>query len=108
MTRNRFTQIGIDRILLLTWLEKTAFLSLAGNEAGDIKKILQDDLQASFRSGRTDVRGSLDKTITILMRVWPVSYTHLRAHETVLDLVCRLLLEKKNNKKDIFTTIMQL
>ena len=28
----------------------------------------------------------------------PVSYTHLRAHETVLDLVCRLLLEKKKNK----------
>ena len=26
----------------------------------------------------------------------PVSYTHLRAHETVLDIVCRLLLEKKN------------
>ena len=24
-----------------------------------------------------------------------VSYTHLRAHETVLDLVCRLLLDKK-------------
>ena len=24
-----------------------------------------------------------------------VSYTHLRAHETVLDLVCRLLLQKK-------------
>ena len=28
-----------------------------------------------------------------------VSYTHLRAHETVLDLVCRLLLEKKTTKK---------
>ena len=27
-----------------------------------------------------------------------VSYTHLRAHETVLDLVCRLLLEKKTAK----------
>ena len=27
-----------------------------------------------------------------------VSYTHLRAHETVLDLVCRLLLEKKNHQ----------
>ena len=25
-----------------------------------------------------------------------VSYTHLRAHETSLHLVCRLLLEKKN------------
>src|SRR5665811_726433 len=28
------------------------------------------------------------------LREVPVSYTHLRAHETVLDLVCRLLLEK--------------
>ena len=28
-----------------------------------------------------------------------VSYTHLRAHETVLDLVCRLLLEKKKEMK---------
>ena len=27
----------------------------------------------------------------------PVSYTHLRAHETRHDLVCRLLLEKKKN-----------
>ena len=25
----------------------------------------------------------------------PVSYTHLRAHETLANLVCRLLLEKK-------------
>ena len=28
----------------------------------------------------------------------PVSYTHLRAHETVLDLVCRLLLEKQKTR----------
>ena len=33
-----------------------------------------------------------------------VSYTHLRAHETVLDLVCRLLLEKKKQKKT-YTTV---
>ena len=32
-----------------------------------------------------------------------VSYTHLRAHETVLDLVCRLLLEKK--KKNIIKNL---
>ena len=31
----------------------------------------------------------------------PVSYTHLRAHETRHDLVCRLLLEKKKKKKII-------
>src|SRR5450756_3024371 len=30
-----------------------------------------------------------------LAGVIPVSYTHLRAHETRHDLVCRLLLEKK-------------
>src|SRR5450756_1266504 len=30
--------------------------------------------------------------------VAPVSYTHLRAHETRHDLVCRLLLEKKKKK----------
>ena len=32
-----------------------------------------------------------------VLQVDPVSYTHLRAHETVLDLVCRLLLEKKKS-----------
>src|SRR5450759_4050926 len=30
-----------------------------------------------------------------LLNILPVSYTHLRAHETRHDLVCRLLLEKK-------------
>ena len=39
-----------------------------------------------------DVQGSL---------LVAVSYTHLRAHETVLDLVCRLLLEKKNTQSHI-------
>ncbi len=29
----------------------------------------------------------------------PVSYTHIRAHETVLDFVWRLLLEKKKKIK---------
>src|SRR5450756_2414821 len=29
----------------------------------------------------------------------PVSYTHLRTHETRHDLVCRLLLEKKKKNK---------
>ena len=34
-------------------------------------------------------------TSGIEVTAYTVSYTHLRAHETVLDLVCRLLLEKK-------------
>src|SRR5680860_1420478 len=31
----------------------------------------------------------------------PVSYTHLRAHETDSYLVCRLLLEKKGDHRDL-------
>src|SRR5450756_2746621 len=37
-------------------------------------------------------------------RPGPVSYTHLRAHETRHDLVCRLLLEKKKKKTTAHTT----
>ena len=33
-----------------------------------------------------------------------VSYTHLRAHETPEHLVCRLLLEKKKQKKHVPVT----
>ena len=36
-----------------------------------------------------------DRLLARIDKAAPVSYTHLRAHETVLDLVCRLLLEKK-------------
>ena len=35
---------------------------------------------------------------TLSNRLYPVSYTHLRAHETGRNLVCRLLLEKKKKK----------
>ena len=43
-----------------------------------------------------DLRGA-DLRGLDLAGIDPVSYTHLRAHETVLDLVCRLLLEKKKH-----------
>ena len=45
------------------------------------------------------VEKALNSSAYVLVILTPsstaVSYTHLRAHETVLDLVCRLLLEKK-------------
>ena len=40
----------------------------------------------------------LKRTLTAWDLTGPVSYTHLRAHETVLDLVCRLLLAKKKKQ----------
>lgn len=70
MRGNRFTQIGLDRLVRLAWLEKVSSLILAGNDAKEIKEVLQEDLKGAFRSKRSDVRGSLDKTITILTKVW--------------------------------------
>ena len=51
------------------------------------------------RTLSTDVAVGAGANVVIISNVYrphePVSYTHLRAHETVLDFVCRLLLEKK-------------
>lgn len=66
----RHKQIGLDRLVRLDWLERTAYLVLAGNEAHEIKPILQEELSDAFRSSNANVRGSLDKTITILLRIW--------------------------------------
>ncbi|WP_460366149.1 hypothetical protein [Staphylococcus aureus] len=35
-----------------------------------------------------------EQVTSLMVDTVPVSYTHLRAHETLSDLVCRLLLEK--------------
>ena len=51
-----------------------------------LEVFIQEDRQKGF---------DLSKAPLFRLALIPVSYTHLRAHETVLDLVCRLLLEKK-------------
>ena len=51
-------------------------------------------LSADFEDGIIPA-GWANSIVSIVSSGEPVSYTHLRAHETVLDLVCRLLLEKK-------------
>ena len=45
--------------------------------------------------GLEEIGDVLRADVLLERRQRAVSYTHLRAHETVLDLVCRLLLEKK-------------
>ena len=59
----------------------------------------QDSYRLAVEAARTDAEyivlcgvGFMAESVAVLA---PVSYTHLRAHETVLDLVCRLLLAKK-------------
>src|SRR5450759_2912214 len=54
---------------------------------------------AHVREGDKVITGYRDHAHALLLRCDPreaVSYTHLRAHETRHDIVCRLLLEKKN------------
>ncbi len=68
----RFTQIGIDRIVRLKWLEKTLFLVLAGNQDAVIRESLREYIKDSFRpsTSNPNARGSISKTITILLKVW--------------------------------------
>ena len=54
-------------------------------------------LQASRSCGACHLSG--ERELLARVDAIPVSYTHLRAHETVLDLVCRLLLEKKKSNQ---------
>ena len=94
MTANRerrLTQIGIDRLVRLRWLEKTASLCLAENGAASVAAILKTDLKDYFQTGQSVARGSIDKSITVLLRVWarvPRELQPLRSDG--LDLLKRL------------------
>ena len=52
-----------------------------------------------YDSGKVVVQGKnqvpVKECLGVQTAIAPVSYTHLRAHETPEHLVCRLLLEKK-------------
>ena len=64
-------------------------------EVADGVGIRSPSLYNHFRNKEALYEAVLER---LLDRFNPVSYTHLRAHETVLDLVCRLLLEKKKHQ----------
>ena len=60
--------------------------------------------EARFAGGAHRLQELYPRIRDVVEAVLPVSYTHLRAHETVLDLVCRLLLEKK--KKSVTNAVV--
>ena len=78
-------------------------------------KGLVDEIKKDIVTGIVIVISTLDKKASIVVGVTEditnkydaveftkaaaVSYTHLRAHETKANLVCRLLLEKKKKKR---------
>ena len=66
--------------------------------ASDVYKRQITDYAALAEKSKYFNGAEIEETVKeamFLSYVEAVSYTHLRAHETVLDLVCRLLLEKK-------------
>ena len=59
------------------------------------EKLLEEKVYPQIGKGsKVKITGAVSENIKA------VSYTHLRAHETRHDLVCRLLLEKKKKKKE--------
>src|SRR5450756_1497392 len=59
------------------------------------KNVIPSPLSGRYLMLKTYTTTSTASRISWLHCVVSVSYTHLRAHETRHDLVCRLLLEKK-------------
>jgi len=67
---NRKLQIGIDRLIRLEWLENTANLVLAGNDENGVQVELEQVLAPAFPTSSPNTRGSLSKTLTILLKTW--------------------------------------
>ena len=67
---NRKLQIGIDRLIRSEWLEYTSNLVLAGNDENAVKDELEQLLTTAFPSSSANTRGSLSKTLTILLKTW--------------------------------------
>ena len=79
MSRN--IQIGFSQRIQIEWLEQTAQLFLAGNTKKQIESALQDTLRDKLSIGGNAKRGTREKAISILMKIWvtvPNRLMHLR------------------------------
>ena len=67
------------------------------------------EIDAASNTGVENIREIIERArfAPTLARWKAVSYTHLRAHETSLHLVCRLLLEKKQPQKNLMIKLLK-
>ncbi len=72
--------------------------------AGSGGAVQVSSVAVQFFCGAAQVLGGAAQTFG--GAVQDVSYTHLRAHETREDRVCRLLLEKKKNQTNIKKAVL--
>ena len=82
---------AVDRMMnKLSGVNSDKILEIALNEA---KEICEEDIKFCENIGLNGLK--IIEKIYNEKKDTAVSYTHLRAHETLMNLVCRLLLEKK-------------
>lgn len=62
--------IGYNRTVKLRWLDETVDMVLAGMPDSDIYSSLKERLEGELSIGSSAVRGSREKTITLLMKTW--------------------------------------
>eukprot|EP00656_Telonema_subtile_P000712 TRINITY_DN10343_c0_g2_i4.p1 TRINITY_DN10343_c0_g2~~TRINITY_DN10343_c0_g2_i4.p1 ORF type:complete len:616 (+),score=135.78 TRINITY_DN10343_c0_g2_i4:143-1990(+) len=105
-TVGRFVDVVSSFEAIVTAKECSTFTAPQFNDrAPEVVNVTTLDIQAMiteqplFVSTMDALRKQIGAGVESAVRYSPVSYTHLRAHETVLDLVCRLLLEKKKKTK---------
>src|SRR5450756_1688503 len=90
--------VRATRLGALDFLEKplsTDKLLLTVDNVLKLKRLEDENRDLRQRVGKHEIVHSGERMRRVMA---PVSYTHLRAHETRHDLVCRLLLEKKKKK----------
>ncbi len=73
------SRVGIDRIIRPEWLERAANLRLAGMDPSQARASLRGELEAVLGPHRPGVCGTLQKTVSILSRVWLRPPGHLVA-----------------------------
>ena len=77
-------KLGIDEILQNNVFQQNSFQ--VSNEAvkihGMVKKINESILVSGIRKAKVGIRVFVNETVEFAESILPVSYTHLRAHET--------------------------
>ncbi len=69
----RGAQIGFSQRVSVEWLELTANLVLAGRSPREIREQLRERLHEDLSFGGEPERGTREKVISILLRVWRVN-----------------------------------
>src|SRR5664280_915125 len=90
--------MGTDICAIIMRVPKTLPCTSCGTFVCQMASLqpLRNGIMSDPRNPETSQMGNVrPNPMSMMPKMETVSYTHLRAHETVLDIVCRLLLEKK-------------